>query len=109
MLAGGFQGATNFTGSTISTRGIQSGKKAYFLAARWTPDSLAGGAYSLLWGRFAWVAVDILGRQPKACGRSNVGTKLPMSSIAGNINRVSSRDHYGGSEDSIRDGRNSCP
>lgn len=49
VFAGGFQGATNFTGSTISTRGIASGKEAYFLAARWTPDLLSGGSYGLLW------------------------------------------------------------
>ncbi len=49
VFAGGFQGATNFTGSTISTRGVASGKDAYFLAARWAPNFLAGGSYGLLW------------------------------------------------------------
>jgi hypothetical protein len=48
VFAGGFQGATNLTGSTITTRGIASGKDAYFLGARWTPNFLAGGSYGLL-------------------------------------------------------------
>ena len=48
--------------------------------------------------------------EPKAINnRAHIGAELPVSSIAGNINRVSSRDHYKGSEESIRDGRNSCP
>ena len=48
-FAGGFQGATNLTGSTISPRGLAEGKDAWFLAAQWTPKLLAGGSYGLLW------------------------------------------------------------
>ena len=48
-FAGGFQGATNLTGSTITTRGLAEGKKAWFLAAQWAPKLLAGGSYGLLW------------------------------------------------------------
>jgi porin len=49
VLAGGFQDATNPTGSTITARGLAVGKLAYFLAARWSPHFLAGGSYGLLW------------------------------------------------------------
>ncbi len=49
VFAGGFQDATDPTGSTITARGIAAGKLAYFLAARWTPGFLAGGSYGLLW------------------------------------------------------------
>jgi Carbohydrate-selective porin, OprB family len=49
VFAGGFQGATNFTGSTITTRGAASGKEAYFLATQWAPNLLAGGTYGVLW------------------------------------------------------------
>jgi Carbohydrate-selective porin, OprB family len=47
-LAGGFQGATNLGGSGLSTRGIATGKLAYFVAAQASPNAL-GGSYSLLW------------------------------------------------------------
>ncbi|HEY1258682.1 MAG TPA: carbohydrate porin [Stellaceae bacterium] len=49
VLAGGFQGAANFSGSSFMTRGLASGKEAYFGAARWSPNVLAGGVYGLLW------------------------------------------------------------
>jgi hypothetical protein len=49
-LAGGFQGATNLTGSGLSPRGIAAGKLAYFVAAQSAPGVL-GGSYSLLWYR----------------------------------------------------------
>ncbi|HEY1260203.1 MAG TPA: carbohydrate porin [Stellaceae bacterium] len=49
LFAGGFQGATNFAGSTITTRSLAQDKLAYFLAARWSPTLLAGGSYGLLW------------------------------------------------------------
>jgi hypothetical protein len=49
VFAGGFQGATNFTGSTITAHGLAAGEIAYFLAARWTPGLLAGGTYGLIW------------------------------------------------------------
>ncbi|MGH9805704.1 MAG: carbohydrate porin [Terriglobia bacterium] len=49
LFAGGVQGATNFAGSTITTRSLAQGKLAYFLAARWSPALLAGGSYGLLW------------------------------------------------------------
>ena len=49
VFAGGFQDATNPSGSTITAQGIAAGKFAYFLAARWTPEFLAGGSYGLLW------------------------------------------------------------
>jgi hypothetical protein len=49
VFAGGFQGATDFAGSTVSPHGFASGKEAYFLAARWAPNLLSGGFYSLLW------------------------------------------------------------
>ena len=49
VFAGGFQGATNLAGSTITTRSIAGGKDAYFLAAQWAPKLLGGGQYSVLW------------------------------------------------------------
>jgi hypothetical protein len=49
VFAGGYQDATNLTGSTITAAGLAAGKIAYFLAARWTPKFLAGGSYGLLW------------------------------------------------------------
>jgi hypothetical protein len=49
VFAGGFQDATNPSGSTITAHGIGNGKFAYFLAARWTPEFLADGSYGLLW------------------------------------------------------------
>lgn len=49
LFAGGFQGATNFNGSTITTRSLEQGKLAYFLATRWSPTLLAGGSYGVLW------------------------------------------------------------
>jgi hypothetical protein len=49
VFAGGFQDATNPAASTIAAHGVAQGKFAYFLAARWTPKILAGGAYSLIW------------------------------------------------------------
>jgi hypothetical protein len=48
VLAGGFQGATNLTGSGLSVRGIATGKLAYFMAAQSTPGVL-GGSYGFLW------------------------------------------------------------
>lgn len=49
VMAGGLQGAENFSASTISSRGIATGKEAYFAAAQWRPKFLAGGQYGLLW------------------------------------------------------------
>ncbi|HEU0154592.1 MAG TPA: carbohydrate porin [Stellaceae bacterium] len=49
VFAGGFQGATNFAGSTITTRSFAERKFAFFLAARWSPNLLAGSSYGLLW------------------------------------------------------------
>jgi hypothetical protein len=49
LFAGGFQGATNLTGSLPRTQGVASGKEAYFLAGQWTPSFLDGGSYGLLW------------------------------------------------------------
>jgi Carbohydrate-selective porin, OprB family len=49
LFAGGVQGATDLSGSTITTRGLASGKEAYFLAAQWTPNLLGGGSYGALW------------------------------------------------------------
>ena len=49
LFAGGFQGATNFAGSTITTHSFAERKLAYFVAARWSPNLLAGGSYGLLW------------------------------------------------------------
>jgi hypothetical protein len=46
--AGGFQGATNVTGDTLTARGFSTGKYAYFVAGEWAPNFLGGGAYDLL-------------------------------------------------------------
>ena len=48
LLSGGFQTASDITGTLLATGGFTQGKYAYFLAARWTPHFLGGGRYSLV-------------------------------------------------------------
>lgn len=48
-FAGGFQGATDIEGSTLTTSGLRDGSIAYFVSAQWTPKILAGGVYSILY------------------------------------------------------------
>jgi Carbohydrate-selective porin, OprB family len=62
LFAGGFQGATDFTGSTITARSLAEGKQAYFFAARWSPNVLAGGTYGLLWYAQPVLPADELSR-----------------------------------------------
>lgn len=47
LFAAGVQGATNLSGSTITTGGLGSDKRAYFLAAQWTSNLLASGSYGV--------------------------------------------------------------
>jgi Carbohydrate-selective porin, OprB family len=98
VFAAGFQGATNFTGSTITAQGLTSGKIAYFLAARWTPSFLAGGSYGLLWYAepplpadelpaahgFSFSAAQNLNAQWGVFLRANTATGL-TSSIANSV------------------------
>jgi Carbohydrate-selective porin, OprB family len=98
IFAGGFQGATNFSGSTITAHGLTSGKIAYFLAARWTPSFLAGGSYGLLWYAepplpedelpaahgFSFSAVQNLNAQWGLFLRANMATGL-STSIANSV------------------------
>jgi Carbohydrate-selective porin, OprB family len=72
VLAGGLQDAMNLTGSAITAQGLAAGKNAYFLAARWTPKFLSGGAYSLLWYTEPDLPVDEL---PAAHGLSFSATQ----------------------------------
>jgi hypothetical protein len=47
-FAGGFQGPTDVAGEVLTSRGLSTGKYAYFAAGEWTPNFVAGGSYSLL-------------------------------------------------------------
>jgi hypothetical protein len=47
-FAGGFQGATNVTGNSLTARGFSTGKYAYFGAGEWAPNLLGGGPYDII-------------------------------------------------------------
>jgi Carbohydrate-selective porin, OprB family len=49
QVAAGLQGATDVTGATLTTGGLNGGHIAYFVSAQWMPKILAGGAYSILY------------------------------------------------------------
>jgi hypothetical protein len=49
VLAGGFQGATDVLGDTVTDRGFRTGKYAYFASAQWAPSFLPGSKFGILW------------------------------------------------------------
>jgi hypothetical protein len=48
-LAGGFQGATDVLGATVTDRGYRTGQYAYFASAQWAPSFIPGSRFNILW------------------------------------------------------------